>query len=126
MTIAPLASNHEIDQAPLIGAKEREQSIEGVHSCALNYYCKGSSLGETRLRLRVGAYALSSMSSPTEQPSPPPHAGLCDSCEHQVRVPNTRGSVFSLCARSRHDQAYPRYPRLPVRSCPGYERRADD
>jgi hypothetical protein len=57
-------------------------------------------------------------------PSPPPQssrAGLCDSCEHQQLVRNTRGSTFSLCRRSREDPAYPRYPRLPVRSCPGYQ-----
>jgi hypothetical protein len=24
-------------------------------------------------------------------------AGLCDRCRHQRLVPNTRGSVFSLC-----------------------------
>ncbi|HXW58744.1 MAG TPA: hypothetical protein VEJ23_04610 [Solirubrobacteraceae bacterium] len=66
------------------------------------------------------------MSSRAEQPSPRPAAGLCDSCEHQVQVPNTRGSVFSLCARSRHDPAYPRYPRLPVLSCSGYEPRDAD
>jgi hypothetical protein len=52
-----------------------------------------------------------------------PNAGLCDTCEHQVQVRNTRGSVFSLCARSRTDPAYPRYPRLPVIECPGYEPR---
>jgi hypothetical protein len=52
-------------------------------------------------------------------------AGLCDSCEHQQEVRNTRGSVFSLCKLSRVDPAYPRYPRVPVLSCPGYERRAD-
>jgi hypothetical protein len=66
------------------------------------------------------------MDSRPEQPSPPPNAGLCDSCEHQVQVRNTRGSVFSLCTRSRHDPAYPRYPRLPVLSCRGYERRDPD
>jgi hypothetical protein len=48
-------------------------------------------------------------------------AGLCDRCAHQRIVRNTRGSSFSLCARSRSDPAYPRYPRLPVRGCPGYE-----
>jgi hypothetical protein len=48
-------------------------------------------------------------------------AGLCDSCTHQRIVRNTRGSSFSLCERSRTDSAYPRYPRLPVRACPGYE-----
>jgi hypothetical protein len=48
-------------------------------------------------------------------------AGLCDHCRHQRLVPNTRGSVFSLCERSRTDPAYPRYPRLPVLRCPGFE-----
>jgi len=50
-----------------------------------------------------------------------PEAGLCDRCLHQRLVPNTRGSVFSLCERSRTEPAYPRYPRLPVLSCPGFE-----
>jgi len=54
----------------------------------------------------------------------PSGAGLCDSCAHQQLVRNTRGSTFSLCRRSRVDPAYPRYPRLPVRSCAGYERGA--
>jgi len=48
-------------------------------------------------------------------------AGLCDSCAHQQLVRNTRGSTFSLCTRSREDPDYPRYPRLPVLACPGYE-----
>ena len=26
-----------------------------------------------------------------------------------------------MCRRSREDPAYPRYPRLPVLACPGYE-----
>jgi hypothetical protein len=51
-----------------------------------------------------------------------PPAGLCDTCKHQRVVPNTRGSVFSLCERSRLDQSFPRYPRLPVERCRGYER----
>ncbi len=49
--------------------------------------------------------------------------GLCDACDHQRLVPNTRGSVFSLCERSQNEPEYPRYPRLPVLSCPGFERR---
>jgi hypothetical protein len=48
-------------------------------------------------------------------------AGLCDSCRHQRLVRNTRGSAFSLCERSREDERYPRYPRTPVLSCPGFE-----
>ncbi|HTX46784.1 MAG TPA: hypothetical protein VMD48_10910 [Solirubrobacteraceae bacterium] len=54
----------------------------------------------------------------------PPESGLCGSCEHQQLVPNTRGSVFSLCRRSREEpERFPRYPRLPVTECPGYEQR---
>ena len=52
---------------------------------------------------------------------PGPPVGLCDSCRHQRVVRNTRGSVFSLCQRSREDDRYPRYPRLPVLICPGHE-----
>jgi hypothetical protein len=37
-------------------------------------------------------------------------------------VETTRGPVYSLCERSRSQpNAYPRYPRLPVLSCDGYE-----
>jgi len=51
-------------------------------------------------------------------------AGLCDSCRHQRVVRNTRGSAFSLCERSREEpERFPKYPRVPVRECPGYELR---
>jgi hypothetical protein len=53
----------------------------------------------------------------------PPATGLCDSCRHQQVVRNTRGSVFSLCRRSRDEpERFPRYPRVPVVRCSGYER----
>ncbi len=65
----------------------------------------------------------SSSSPPTPPPRPGARAGLCDTCVHQQVVRNTRGSVFSLCVRSRSDPAYPRYPRVPVLACEGYERR---
>jgi hypothetical protein len=55
------------------------------------------------------------------EPDPRAGNGLCDSCAHQKLVANTRGSVFSLCLRSREDPDYPRYPRVPVLSCPGHE-----
>lgn len=51
--------------------------------------------------------------------------GLCAACAHQQIVRNTRGSVFSLCRRSREDPEFPRYPRIPVRDCRGYEPRPD-
>ncbi|HWH43625.1 MAG TPA: hypothetical protein VNT32_02740 [Thermoleophilaceae bacterium] len=51
-----------------------------------------------------------------------PDAGLCDHCRHQRVVRNTRGSSFSLCERSRaQPEEFPRYPRLPVMQCRGYE-----
>jgi len=50
-------------------------------------------------------------------------AGLCASCRHQRVVGNTRGSSFSLCTRSRDDASYPKYPRLPVVRCGGFEQR---
>jgi len=55
-----------------------------------------------------------------------PAAGLCESCVHRKVVRNTRGSSFSLCLRSRVDRSYPRYPRLPVLECPGYQRAGSD
>jgi hypothetical protein len=57
---------------------------------------------------------------------PPLSAGLCQSCLHQRIVKNTRGSAFSLCERSRRDKSFPRYPRLPVTDCRGYERRSEE
>jgi hypothetical protein len=61
----------------------------------------------------------------TSTPHGRPAAGLCDSCAFQRKVPNTRGSTFSLCSRSRKDPSYPRYPRLPVLDCAGYEHRGE-
>lgn len=63
------------------------------------------------------------MAEPPSRAGTSPEAGLCASCQHQQIVRNTRGSTFSLCLRSREDPSYPRYPRLPVLQCPGYEPR---
>jgi hypothetical protein len=54
-----------------------------------------------------------------------PAVGLCDRCKHQRIVKNTRGSRFSLCERSKTDPGFPRYPRLPVLECRGFEPRDD-
>ncbi len=54
-----------------------------------------------------------------------PSAGLCERCVHQQVVRTTRGGRFSLCRRSRDEpERFPRYPRLPVLGCPGFEARA--
>lgn len=49
--------------------------------------------------------------------------GLCSTCRYQRIVGNTRGSTFSMCERSKIDPAFPKYPRIPVTSCHGYEQR---
>jgi hypothetical protein len=48
-------------------------------------------------------------------------AGLCAGCAHVRVVRSRRGSVFYLCQRSASDPSFPRYPRLPVVVCRGYE-----
>jgi hypothetical protein len=57
---------------------------------------------------------------------PAPPVGLCDHCTHQKLVRTTRGSEFSLCLRSREEpERFPRYPRLPVTECVGFQRRSE-
>lgn len=46
--------------------------------------------------------------------------GLCATCQHSRKIQSDRGSVFFLCKLSETDPAFPKYPRLPVLSCPGY------
>ncbi len=48
--------------------------------------------------------------------------GLCAACLHARRVASDRGSVFVMCARSKTDPRFPRYPPLPVLSCAGFDR----
>jgi hypothetical protein len=52
-----------------------------------------------------------------------PNAGLCETCLHQRLIRNTRGSSFSLCELAKTDPSFPKYPRLPVIACAGWERR---
>ena len=54
-------------------------------------------------------------------PTPNAGIGLCARCR-RVRVQSTkRGSVFYRCALADENDAYPRYPPLPVRQCRGFE-----
>lgn len=52
----------------------------------------------------------------------PPEAGLCSTCTQVKLIRSDRGSVFYLCQRSFTDPTFPKYPRLPVLRCSGYER----
>lgn len=47
--------------------------------------------------------------------------GLCATCVHAQRI-DTGRSVFLLCGRSKAEpERFPRYPRLPVLRCAGFE-----
>ena len=47
--------------------------------------------------------------------------GLCATCRH-ARILTSRTSTFLRCRMAEVDAAFPRYPRLPVLTCRGYER----
>jgi hypothetical protein len=54
------------------------------------------------------------------QLQPGDRVGLCRRCRLAQRVP-TPALLYWMCRRSLTDPAYPKYPRLPVGSCPGFE-----
>jgi hypothetical protein len=49
-------------------------------------------------------------------------AGLCADCIHSRRIESDRGSIFFLCQLALINPQFQKYPRLPVLSCPGYEK----
>ncbi len=48
--------------------------------------------------------------------------GLCATCRHRRVVTSDRGSRFVLCEKSKTDPSFPKFPRLPVVVCAGYEK----
>ena len=48
--------------------------------------------------------------------------GLCSVCRHARAIRSAKGSEFWLCERSKTDAHFSKYPRLPVRTCAGFER----
>jgi len=70
---------------------------------------------------------------PDDRPRPTPARateprapGLCGRCRHVRAQASARGGVFFRCALSDLRDGFPRYPRLPVRSCSGFAAVADD
>jgi hypothetical protein len=49
------------------------------------------------------------------------YAGLCADCQFARMIRSDRGIAFYQCGKSFADSRYSKYPRLPVRACPGYE-----
>ncbi|HZA51295.1 MAG TPA: hypothetical protein VE549_11170 [Myxococcaceae bacterium] len=50
-------------------------------------------------------------------------AGLCDFCLFQKINEVSPGVTVSACDQSEIDHRFPKYPRLPVYHCVGYEAR---
>ncbi|HSL84016.1 MAG TPA: hypothetical protein VLF66_14670 [Thermoanaerobaculia bacterium] len=46
--------------------------------------------------------------------------GLCATCRN-ARILHSRTSTFLRCALAEADPHFPRYPRLPVLACRGYD-----
>lgn len=47
--------------------------------------------------------------------------GLCEKCKNVRVIVSDRGSRFYLCELSKSDPKFPKYPRLPVLQCAGYQ-----
>ena len=54
-------------------------------------------------------------------PAPLPDPGLCRDCRYSKQIESDRGSVFFRCELSLQNPQFPKYPRLPVRDCSGYQ-----
>ena len=55
-----------------------------------------------------------------EEAPPRDPIGLCRDCRHAREVP-TAGTRYWLCRRSATDPSFPKYPRLPMRACRGFQ-----
>ena len=53
-------------------------------------------------------------------PPPLPPAGLCGDCRWAA-VHAAKAASYLRCRRAETDPLFPRYPRLPVVACAGYE-----
>ncbi len=47
--------------------------------------------------------------------------GLCLKCRWSRVAVSDRGSEFRLCRKSAEDPRFPKYPRLPVLRCAGFD-----
>ena len=47
--------------------------------------------------------------------------GLCLRCRHARLVRSRTNQDYYRCERSADDALYPKYPRLPMRSCDGFD-----
>jgi len=52
--------------------------------------------------------------------------GLCASCRHAKLNETRRDTAYLRCARAAWDDSLPRYPRLPVLECAGFQQASPD
>jgi len=64
---------------------------------------------------------ISILSMAKAQESQPSRIGLCATCRHMRLIKTDRCATFYFCQRSATDPKFPKYPRLPVLECSGYE-----
>jgi len=46
--------------------------------------------------------------------------GLCATCKHAHAITSARGSTFWRCREHDRDPSWPKYPPLPVVTCPRF------
>lgn len=88
--------------------------------------CESWPLQESRIRIArlVGSYSVNVSEEKPETLRA--DVGLCADCRFMRLMESDRGSTFYLCERSATDASFPKYPRLPVLRCMGYERLTED
>jgi hypothetical protein len=50
-----------------------------------------------------------------------PSPGLCGECRHARTLTSSGGATYYQCLLAETDPRFPKWPRLPVLSCSGYE-----
>jgi hypothetical protein len=47
--------------------------------------------------------------------------GLCSNCQNVKVIHSGRGPIYYLCQLAATNPQFPKYPRLPVLKCSGYQ-----
>ena len=83
--------------------------------------CNSPQPHRRRTVFRVAPYTDETMFDPASSSTEGPNSGLCRTCRHACVIESDRRSIFIRCELSRTDASFPKYPRLPVVVCRGYE-----
>lgn len=49
-----------------------------------------------------------------------PSIGLCGLCIYHSLIRNSKGVQYHLCAYSKKNEIFPKYPKLPILNCPAF------